>query len=101
MLFGIFSGSMGLIADSLDMLADSVVYALALIAVGGTIALKNNIARFAGYFQVLLAIVSFVEVIRRFMGIEAMPDFQNNDCRFSFSIDCKRILPLSLTKEQK
>ena len=76
MLFGIFSGSMGLIADSLDMLADSVVYALALIAVGGTIALKNNIARFAGYFQVLLAIVGFVEVIRRFMGIEAMPDFK-------------------------
>ncbi len=76
MLFGIFSGSMGLIADSLDMLADSVVYALALIAVGGTIALKNNIARFAGYFQVLLAIIGFVEVIRRFMGIEAMPDFK-------------------------
>lgn len=76
MLFGIFSGSMGLVADSLDMLADSAVYALALIAVGGTIALKNNIARFAGYFQVLLAIVGFVEVIRRFMGIEAMPDFK-------------------------
>ena len=76
MLFGVFSGSMGLIADSLDMLADSVVYALALIAVGGTIALKNNIARFAGYFQVLLAIIGFVEVIRRFMGIEAMPDFK-------------------------
>jgi Co/Zn/Cd efflux system component len=76
MLFGIFSGSMGLVADSLDMLADSVVYALALIAVGGTIALKNNIARFAGYFQVLLAIVGFVEVIRRFIGIEEMPDFK-------------------------
>ncbi|WP_430611693.1 cation transporter [Flavobacterium sp. JP2137] len=76
MLFGIFSGSMGLVADSLDMLADSAVYSLALIAVGGTITLKNNIARFAGYFQVLLAIVGFVEVIRRFIGIEAMPDFK-------------------------
>lgn len=67
---------MGLIADSLDMLADSIVYALALFAVGGTIARKNNIAKFAGYFQILLAVIGFVEVIRRFIGIEAMPDFK-------------------------
>lgn len=76
MLFGVFSNSMGLVADSLDMLADSIVYALALFAVGGTILLKNNIAKFAGYFQILLAIIGFVEVIRRFVGIEKMPDFQ-------------------------
>lgn len=76
MLFGVFSNSMGLIADSLDMLADSIVYALALIAVGGTIALKNNIARFAGYFQILLALIGFIEVIRRFIGIEEMPEFK-------------------------
>lgn len=76
MVFGIFSNSMGLIADSLDMLADSIVYALALFAVGGTIVLKNNIARFAGYFQILLAVIGFAEVIRRFLGFENMPDFQ-------------------------
>lgn len=76
MLFGIFSNSLGLLADSLDMLADSIVYALALFAVGGTITLKNNIAKFAGYFQIILAIIGFVEVIRRFIGIEAMPDFK-------------------------
>lgn len=76
MLFGIFSNSMGLIADSLDMLADSIVYALALFAVGGTVARKNNIAKFAGYFQILLAVIGFVEVIRRFLGFEKMPDFQ-------------------------
>src|SRR5690606_953506 len=74
MLFGIFSNSMGLVADSLDMLADSIVYALALFAVGGTIARKNNIARFAGYFQIVLAIIGFVEVVRRFIGEESMPD---------------------------
>ena len=34
---GFISKSMGLVADSLDMLADSVVYGLALFAVGGTI----------------------------------------------------------------
>lgn len=76
MLFGIFSNSMGLVADSLDMLADSIVYALALFAVGGTIARKNNIAKFAGYFQILLAVIGFVEVVRRFTGVEKMPDFQ-------------------------
>lgn len=76
MLFGIFSNSMGLVVDSLDMLADSIVYALALFAVGGTIARKNNIAKFAGYFQILLAVIGFVEVVRRFIGVEKMPDFQ-------------------------
>ena len=35
---GFFSRSMGLIADSLDMLADSIVYGLSLFAVGSTIA---------------------------------------------------------------
>lgn len=74
--FGFFSNSMGLVADSLDMLADSVVYALALFAVGGTIARKNNIAKFAGYFQILLAVIGFIEVVRRFIGVEKMPDFQ-------------------------
>src|SRR5690606_36039161 len=72
MLFGNFSNSMGLVADSLDMLADSIVYALALFAVGGTVARKNNIAKFAGYFQILLAVIGFVEVIRRFLGFEKM-----------------------------
>jgi Co/Zn/Cd efflux system component len=76
MLFGIFSNSMGLVADSLDMLADSIVYGLALFAVGGTITRKNNIAKFAGYFQILLAVIGFVEVVRRFIGVEKMPDFQ-------------------------
>lgn len=73
---GFLSNSMGLVADSLDMLADSIVYALALFAVGGTVARKNNIARLAGYFQILLAITGFAEVVKRFAGIEKMPDFQ-------------------------
>lgn len=75
MLTGIISYSMGLVADSLDMLADSSVYGLALFAVGGTIARKKNIARFTGYFQIVLAVIGIVEVIRRFVGIEKMPDF--------------------------
>lgn len=76
MVSGILSHSMGLVADSLDMLADSFVYALALLAVGGTLARKNNIARMTGYFQLLLALSGLIEVIRRFAGFERMPDFQ-------------------------
>jgi Co/Zn/Cd efflux system component len=76
MTAGLFSGSMGLVADSLDMLADSLVYALALIAVGGSVLLQKRIASFAGYFQVTLAVIGFIEVIRRFVGLEQMPDFK-------------------------
>jgi Co/Zn/Cd efflux system component len=73
---GLISKSMGLVADSLDMLADSIVYGLALLAVGTTIRRKKNVAKFAGLFQVLLAIVGFAEIVRRFAGIEEMPNFQ-------------------------
>jgi len=73
---GFISNSMGLVADSLDMLADSIVYGLALFAVGGTLTIKKKIARSAGYLQVVLAIFGFIEVIRRFVGIEPVPAFQ-------------------------
>lgn len=76
MVTGFISNSMGLVADSLDMLADSIVYGLALIAVGGTVAKKKNTAKFAGYFQIVLALIGFAEVIRRFIGDERIPDFQ-------------------------
>ncbi len=73
---GFISNSMGLVADSLDMLADSIVYGLALFAVGGTMTRKKNIAKSAGYFQLTLAVLGFIEVIRRFIGLEAIPTFQ-------------------------
>ena len=72
---GLISKSMGLVADSLDMLADSFVYGLSLIAVGGTVLKKKRIAKYAGYFQITLAIIGIVEVIRRFLGYEALPVF--------------------------
>lgn len=72
---GYISKSMGLIADSLDMLADSFVYGIGLFAVGGTQARKKNVAKVAGYFQILLAVIGFIEVIRRAIGAEKIPDF--------------------------
>jgi len=74
---GFISNSMGLVADSLDMLADSIVYGLALFAVGGTMTRKKKIAKSAGYFQVTLAVFGFIEVIRRFVDSETVPVFQS------------------------
>ena len=75
MTTGLISRSMGLVADSLDMLADSFVYGISLFAVGGTVIRKKRIAKIAGYFQITLAMIGFVEVLRRFFGAEKLPDF--------------------------
>ncbi len=76
MVFGLISGSMGLIADSLDMLADAFVYALSLLAVGAVAARKKQIAGYSGYIQIGLAVLGFVEVLRRFIGYGEVPDFK-------------------------
>ena len=75
MTTGIISKSMGLVADSLDMLADSFVYGISLFAVGGTLIKKKRIAKLAGYFQITLAIIGFIEVLRRVFVDEKLPDF--------------------------
>lgn len=73
---GFVSDSIGLVADSLDMFADSIVYGLALFAAGGTITGKKNIAKAAGYLQLILAVLGFAEVVRRFTGLESVPAFR-------------------------
>lgn len=72
---GIFSKSMGLVADSLDMLADAFVYGISLLAVGKAVAHKKKIARISGYAQLALATLGFIEVLRRFLGFEDIPNF--------------------------
>ena len=76
MATGVISKSMGLVADSLDMLADSFVYGISLFAVGGTLIKKKRIAKLAGYFQITLAIIGFLEILRRFFGNEKVPNFK-------------------------
>ncbi|NNE94626.1 MAG: cation transporter [Acidimicrobiales bacterium] len=61
-------------ADALDMGADASVYALSLAAVGTSIARKNRLARVSGYLQLGLALLGIAEVIRRFVGDEALPN---------------------------
>ncbi|MFP2923785.1 cation diffusion facilitator family transporter [Pyxidicoccus sp. 3LG] len=66
--------STGLLADSLDMLADAMVYGVSLYAVGRTAAHKLRAAHLSGYLQVALALGALVEVGRRFLsGSEPEP----------------------------
>ena len=71
---GLVSGSMGLVADSLDNLADAFVYALSLLAVGGSALRKKRVARGSGYLQLGLAAFGLVEVVRRFVAAAGAPD---------------------------
>ncbi|WP_417609133.1 cation transporter [Owenweeksia hongkongensis] len=70
MLAGWYAQSMGLVADSMDMLADAFVYGLSLYAVGHTVVRKKKVARMAGYLQIVLAIIGWLEIVRRFLGEE-------------------------------
>jgi Co/Zn/Cd efflux system component len=104
MTTGIISKSMGLVADSLDMLADSFVYGISLFAVGGTLIKKKRIAKLAGYFQITLAIIGFVEVLRRFFGDEKLPNFSTMIIVSIFALIangiCLYILQKSKSKEE-
>ncbi len=71
---GLMSRSMGLIADGLDMGADATVYALSLAAVGTAAARKKQLARISGYLQIGLAAIGLIEVIRRFIANDELPN---------------------------
>jgi len=97
---GIISKSMSLVADSLDMLADSFVYGLSLIAVGGTVLKKKRIAKYAGYFQITLAVIGIVEVVRRFLGFETLPVFSTMIIVSTFALVANGICLFLLQKSK-
>ncbi len=66
-LAGWLAQSSGLIADSLDMLADAAVYGLSLYAVGRAARTKLRAAHVSGLFQGLLALGVLLDVARRFV----------------------------------
>ena len=66
--FGVWAQSAGLIADSLDMLADAMIYGLSLYAVGRAVADQKRAARTSGWLQMLLALGVLTEVARRAIG---------------------------------
>lgn len=67
LVIGWFAESTGLIADSIDMLADATVYAIAMYAVGRAMNAKINAARLSGIFQMLLAFALMADVLRRYV----------------------------------
>ena len=103
-VYGWISGSMGLVADSLDMLADAFVYGISILAVGAAISRKKNVARIAGYFQLLLALAGFAEIIRRFLGNGMLPDPQTMITISLFALAanaiCLYLLQKSESKEE-
>ena len=100
---GLMADSMGLVADSLDMLADSFVYAISLFAVGGPLIRKKRTARVAGYFQLTLSVIGMIEVLRRFFGLEQMPDFATmimvSALALTANVFCLYLLQKSKSKE--
>ncbi|MCT4641205.1 MAG: cation transporter [Bacteriovoracaceae bacterium] len=65
-IIGIYAESTGLVADGLDMLADSFVYGLSLYAVGRSLAMKHKAAYFSGIMQITLGLLCLIEVGRKF-----------------------------------
>lgn len=65
---GWFAHSSGLMADSLDMLADALVYALSLYAVGRGLSAKAKAALVNGVFQLILGLGVLLHVGWRMMS---------------------------------
>lgn len=65
LILGFLAQSTGLISDSLDMLADAMVYGLSLAAVGGAVGAQKRAARWSGLLQGALALAAVGEVGRR------------------------------------
>lgn len=62
---GWYAQSTGLIADSIDMLADATVYGIGLYAVGRSVTHKARAALTSGWFQLALGLLIIFDVIRR------------------------------------
>lgn len=93
---GWLAESTGLLADSLDMLADACVYGIALWAVGRATSFQLTAARISGWLQLILALGVLTEVARRaftgsapepsmIMGIAAVALAANVACMWGLS----------------
>jgi cation diffusion facilitator family transporter len=64
---GWLAESTGLVADSLDMLGDALVYGVGLYAIGKSSMHKARAATLSGVLQLMLAVTVLADVIRRFI----------------------------------
>ncbi|HEY9050200.1 MAG TPA: cation transporter [Gammaproteobacteria bacterium] len=62
---GWYAQSTGLIADSIDMLADAIVYGIGLYAIGKSIQHKAKAALLSGWFQGALGLMILLDIVRR------------------------------------
>ncbi|MGB5444348.1 MAG: cation transporter [Psychromonas sp.] len=67
LVLGWLAQSTGVIADSLDMLADATVYGLSLYVVGKGVVQQAKAARVSGYLQIILGLGVLFEVFRRLL----------------------------------
>ena len=68
---GWYAQSTGLIADSIDMLADAIVYGISLYVIGRSLQHKAKAALLSGWFQGILGFMIIMDVLRRvFVGSE-------------------------------
>lgn len=75
-ILGFYAESTGLLADGLDMLADSFVYGLSLYAVGKSMNMKHRAAFISGVMQISLGLLCLVEVGRKFyFGSEPLSSY--------------------------
>jgi len=66
---GLVSGSTALLADALDMLADALIYALGLFALGRAAHWRVKAALASGIFQLLLGVGVAIAAVGRFMEV--------------------------------
>jgi Co/Zn/Cd efflux system component len=64
---GWIAQSTGLMADSLDMLADASVYGMAFYAVGRSARMQAKAASVSGLVQIALGVGVLIEVVRRYL----------------------------------
>lgn len=61
--FAVLHSSRGLLADGLDMLADTFAYGLALYAIGRSLHTKEKIGKFIAWSQVFLLLLGIAELV--------------------------------------
>lgn len=93
---GLLAQSTALLADSLDMLADAVVYALSLAAIGRPKHHRIRAALMSGWFQVTLAGLVGVDAVRRWLqGSEPQADWMMGIGAIAFLVNCYCLIRIS------
>ncbi|WP_143870928.1 cation transporter [Catenovulum sediminis] len=76
---GWIANSSGLMADSLDMLADALVYAVGLFAVGKSLQHKAKAALFNGSLQLTLGVLILADVAKKmYFGVSPQTDIMTS-----------------------